>query len=63
MRFAVAVTNFGRDMSPSGSFTYKNLDNELIEKNDFQKFPPPILFRIGIAGEFYKSENSMVLSN
>jgi hypothetical protein len=60
LRFAVAVTNFGRDMSPSGSFSYKNLNNEQEVKNDFQKFPPPILFRIGIAGELYKSEKNMI---
>lgn len=60
LRFAAAVTNFGRDIAPSGSFTYKNLDNEQVVKSDFQKFPPPILFRIGIAGEIYKSENNMV---
>ena len=60
VRFAAAVTNFGRDIAPSGSFTYKNLDNEQVVKNDFQKFPPPILFRIGIAAEIYKSEYNMI---
>ena len=60
VRFAVTVTNFGRNMAPSGSFTYKNLNNEQVLINNFQKFPPPILFRIGIAGEFYQSENHMV---
>jgi Type IX secretion system protein PorV len=60
VRFAAAVTNFGRDIAPSGSFTYKNLDNEQVVKSDFQKFPPPILFRLGIAAELYKSENNTV---
>jgi len=60
VRFAVAVTNFGRDMAPEGSFTYKNLENEQITQSNFQKFPPPILFRIGIAGELFKSENNMI---
>jgi hypothetical protein len=57
IRFAVAVTNFGRDIAPSGSFQYKNLDNQTITKDSFQKFPPPILFRIGLAADFLKSEN------
>ncbi|NOQ97841.1 MAG: PorV/PorQ family protein [Calditrichae bacterium] len=60
IRFAVAVPHFGGDMAPSGSFTYKNLDNEQITKSDFQKFPPPILFRIGVAGELYQTENNMI---
>jgi len=60
VRFAVAVTNFGRDMAPEGSFTSKNLNNEQVTVNSFQKFPPPILFRIGIAGELYKTENNMI---
>ena len=60
VRFAVAVTNFGRDMAPDGSVTYKNLDNELITQSSFQKFPPPILFRIGIASELYQSEDNML---
>ncbi len=60
IRFAVAVSNFGRDISPSGSFQYKNLDNQVITKDSFQKFPPPILFRIGIAADFIKSEDHML---
>jgi hypothetical protein len=57
LRFAVAVTNFGGDIGPTGSFDYKNLNNEIVTRSDFQKFPPPILFRIGIAGEFYERED------
>ena len=60
-RFAVAVTNFGSDIAPSGSFDYKNLDNEIVSVNDFQKFAPPILFRIGIATELYQTEKNHTL--
>ncbi len=56
VRFGVAVTNFGSDVSPSGSFTYKTLENEEVEVSDFQKFSPPIMFRIGIAAEIFESE-------
>lgn len=46
-RFAVAISNFGAQVSPSGSV-------ELIggrTANNFQKFPPPTLFKIGFAME------------
>jgi hypothetical protein len=46
-RFAVAISNFGAQVSPSGSV-------DLIggrTANNFQKFPPPTLFKIGFAME------------
>lgn len=46
-RFAVVISNFGAQVSPSGSV-------ELIggrTANNFQKFPPPTLFKIGFAME------------
>ncbi len=55
-RFAVTITNFGKDMAPAGSFEYKNLNNEYVEVSEFQKFPPPILFRIGLAADFIKND-------
>ncbi len=56
IRFAVAVTNFSNEMGPEGSFTYKNLDNTFVTVSKFQKFSPPIAFRIGVAGELYQSK-------
>lgn len=56
-RFGVAVSNFGSEMNPEGSFTYQNLDNETVKVNSFQSFSPPIIFRIGIAREFIETEN------
>jgi len=56
-RFAVSVSNFGPEIAPSGSFIYENLDNEKIVVDEFQKFSPPIMFRIGIATEIF--ENSI----
>ncbi len=55
-RFAVTVTNFGQDMAPSGSVKSQTLDNRDVEITSFQKFPPPILFRIGVAGEIIDNE-------
>jgi hypothetical protein len=62
-RFAVAVTNFGQDMAPSGDFSYQNLQNEEVKVNSFQSFAPPIIFRIGIAGEILQSENHRITSS
>jgi len=56
-RFGVAVTNFGSEMAPEGSFTYQNLNNETVEANDFQSFSPPIIFRIGLAADFIDTES------
>lgn len=55
-RFAVTVTNFGQDMSPSGTLRVTDLNNQTTEVNTFQSFAPPILFRIGIAGEVVDNE-------
>ncbi len=55
-RFAVAVTNFGQEIAPTGSYTYKNLENDPVTVNKFQEFPPPILFRIGVATDFVDNE-------
>jgi len=46
-RFAVAITNFGSQISPSGSVEL--IGNRVA--NNFQKFPPPTLFKIGFAME------------
>ncbi|RMF60827.1 MAG: hypothetical protein D6748_03175 [Calditrichaeota bacterium] len=55
-RFAVTVTNFGQDMAPTGTITQQNLANETVEIKSFQKFPPPIMFRISVAGEVWDNE-------
>lgn len=62
-RFAVAVTNFGQNMSPTGSFTYKNLDNEKVTVNSFQEFSPPIMFRIGVATELFENDQHTLTSS
>ena len=46
-RFAVLISNFGAQISPSGSV---NLIGGRVA-DSFQKFPPPTLFRIGFAIE------------
>ncbi len=62
-RFAVTVTNFGQDMAPSGSVKYQTLDNQNVEVTSFQKFPPPILFRIGIASEIINNERYRITTS
>ncbi len=46
-RFAVAIVNFGGQVSPSGSI-YTSSGNTV---TDFQSFPPPTSFKIGFAME------------
>ena len=58
-RFAVAVTNFGRQLTPSGSI--KRDDGSLI--TDFQSFNPPTLFRIAYAQEVYENKNSKLTTS
>jgi hypothetical protein len=57
IRFAVAVSNFGPDMSPSGSFQVQDLNNQVTEVSSFQSFSPPTIFRIGLAWELIENEN------
>jgi len=63
LRFAVAVSNIGQEMSPEGSYTYQNLDAESVGVSSFQSFPPPIIFRLGLAGEIIRSENNRLTSS
>jgi len=58
-RFAVAISNFGAQVSPTGSV-------ELIggrTANSFQKFPPPTLFKIGFAMEPLLTANSRLTTS
>jgi len=49
MRLAVALTNFGADMSPSGSFQQRTASG--LTKADYEGFAPATEFRFGIALE------------
>ena len=46
-RFAVAVTNFGTNIKPSGTVTFRDGTST----NRFQDFSPPTIFRVGFATE------------
>lgn len=46
-RFAVVLSNFGTDMTPSGSYEYEGG----FTIDSFQSFSPPTEFRLGVAGE------------
>lgn len=62
-RFAVAVTNFGPELAPTGKFEVKDLNNNIHVVKDFQKFSPPIIFRIGIATELIETESNRLTTS
>lgn len=55
LRFAVGVTNFGFDASPSGNTTRQTIGGEL-EIKDFEAVSPPTSFSIGAAYDAWKNE-------
>ncbi len=59
-RFGVVISNFGNEMAPQGTLVYKNLENEDVTVNSFQSFPPPIIFRIGLAADFISHKNHVL---
>jgi hypothetical protein len=59
-RFAVSVSNFGSDMSPTGTSIITDLNNQQNEVNAYQSFAPPTIFRIGLAGELMDRPNHRV---
>jgi long-subunit fatty acid transport protein len=63
LRFAVAVTNIGQEMQPEGSYIYQDLAAQEVEVNKFQSFPPPIMFRLGLAGEIFKTTDNRITSS
>lgn len=58
-RFAVSVSNFGGQLTPSGSVTL--VDGTTV--SDFQSFSPPTIFRIGLAFEPYQDETNKVTAS
>jgi len=58
-RFAVMISNFGGQVSPSGSV---NLVGGRTVSN-FQKFPPPTLFKIGFAMEPVMDKNNRLTTS
>jgi len=53
-RFAVAVSNFGGQLTPSGSVVL--VDGTTV--SNFQSFSPPTIFRIGFAFEPYEDQTN-----
>lgn len=58
-RFAVVVTNFGGDVSPSGSL--ETYDGTTVKS--FQSFSPPTLFKIGFAIEPFEMEGQRLTTS
>jgi len=58
-RFAVAVTNFGAQLTPSGET--KLLNGKVVNK--FQSFNPPTYFRVAYAQEVFDNESSSLTTS
>lgn len=58
-RFAIMISNFGGQVTPSGSV---NLVNGRVA-DAFQKFPPPTLFQFGFAIEPYMTKTNRVTTS
>jgi long-subunit fatty acid transport protein len=58
-RFAVSVSNFGGQLTPSGSVNL--VDGTTV--SDFQSFSPPTIFRIGFAFEPYQDEMNKITAS
>lgn len=58
-RFAVAVSNFGGQLTPNGSVEL--VDGTTVSK--FQSFSPPTIFRIGFAFEPYQDKTNRVTAS
>ncbi|HUN66760.1 MAG TPA: PorV/PorQ family protein [Bacteroidota bacterium] len=58
-RFAVVVSNFGADVSPSGSVTELNGT----EVSSFQSFSPPTIFKLGFAMDPIEDEHNRLTTS
>ncbi|MCE1165802.1 MAG: PorV/PorQ family protein [Bacteroidetes bacterium] len=58
-RFAVMITNFGGQVSPSG--TAELVGGRTV--NNFQSFPPPTVFRVGFAFEPWMNEKNRITTS
>lgn len=58
-RFAVAVSNFGGQLTPAGSVEL--VDGTTVSK--FQSFSPPTIFRIGFAFEPYQDKENRITTS
>ncbi len=58
-RFAVAITNFGNELSPDGKVVLWGKR----EKSDWQSFSPPTMFRLGFAFEPYQNDFNRITTS
>jgi len=58
-RFAINVSNFGGRIKPDGTYQYKTVSGEWIEK-DYQSFSSPTVFKLSAAFDPLTTENSKV---
>ncbi len=58
-RFAIVISNFGGQISPSGTATLVNGNTV----SSFQKFPPPTSFQLGFAIEPYMNRENRITTS
>jgi long-subunit fatty acid transport protein len=58
-RFAVSVVNFGTNMKPSGTITFR----DGTRKDSFQDFSPPTIFRVGFATEIIDNQEHKITTS
>jgi hypothetical protein len=47
-RFAINMANFGNRVKPGGTYFYKTVSGDIIEK-EYQSFSPPTVFKVSVA--------------
>ena len=57
LRFAVALVNFGLPAAPKDSVEFMNANGDM-EKQPYESFSPPTIFRLGIANEWLNSPHA-----
>ncbi|MGZ5242655.1 MAG: PorV/PorQ family protein [Bacteroidia bacterium] len=59
IRFSVGLNNFGVNVQPTGEIKILSLRGEE-EKNSFESFSAPALFRVGVAKDFINKNNHLL---
>jgi len=60
LRFAVGLSDFGLDATPSGETRRQTIDGEIVE-TEFEDVSPPTTFRMGAAYDVYEKDEIDVL--
>jgi long-subunit fatty acid transport protein len=63
VRFAVVVSNFGNDVSPTGTVELYDGRKVTPSADGFQSFSPPTLFKVGLAFEPFETESQKLTTS